>query len=171
MIPEAHPLDKTLTGDWQIPASPRSAFSTATPFSSSCLCLTSTCSNWRWMIWDDIHKNKYALFKRHINKLQNTSHTPAPCAASAALPAWPVCALLSAPGVSAWRWVPPPFLLSETAWYRNLCWKGPGTPPKHLPPLTDMTTLGWPPWLAALAKHCVSIEEQDADCCWFSQWA
>lgn len=68
-----------LTGGWQIPASPLSAFSTATPFSSSCLCLTSTCSNWRWIIWDDIHKNKYALFKRHINK-HASKHVTRTCA-------------------------------------------------------------------------------------------
>lgn len=34
-----------------LPASPLNAFSTATPFSSSCLCFSSTCSNCLWMIW------------------------------------------------------------------------------------------------------------------------
>lgn len=67
--------------DWHLPASPLRAFSTATPFSSSCLCFTSTCSNWRWIIWDDIHKNKYTSFKRQINKhaSKHVTHTCALC--------------------------------------------------------------------------------------------
>lgn len=41
---------KNQTRLWWIPASPRRAFSTATPLSSSCLCFSSTCSNCRWII-------------------------------------------------------------------------------------------------------------------------
>lgn len=49
-----------------LPASPRNAFSTATPLSSSCLCFSSTCSNCLWMIWRE--KKRGAGQSRVINE-------------------------------------------------------------------------------------------------------
>lgn len=43
--------DRHNTECQNVPASPRRAFSTATPLSSSCLCFSSTCSSCLWMIY------------------------------------------------------------------------------------------------------------------------
>lgn len=55
-----------------IPASPRSAFSTATPLSSSCLCFSSTCSSCRWIIYGKTEQCERPTFS-HLLAFRRTT--------------------------------------------------------------------------------------------------
>ena len=60
-----------------LPASPLSAFSTATPLSSSCLCFSSTCSNCLWMICADEQVRELLMRCTVKYKQVELSHTGA----------------------------------------------------------------------------------------------
>ncbi len=111
----------------EIPASPRNAFSTATPRSSNCLCFSSTCSSCLWMIWG-IKKQLLVHFLISHSILQHgdgwnptlttscekaiSMLSPGLCGVSWAPLAWPASVQLSELFLSTWHWVPPRCMFS-----------------------------------------------------------
>lgn len=143
---------KKQTKFWRIPASPRRAFSTATPLSSSCLCFSSTCSSCRWMIWSEKngaepHQQQFSYCLQHLLRAKWLQSNQ-PFQKQLFLLNNTLLQKLASQSLQ-WQHPPHPLtsspLILQTLWYSLICYNS-----KHLPQCWSerwCSSISWSPYL------------------------